>query len=91
MRKFKDIKIYIINALLVLFLFLAILWASKIYPFGNNALGISDALLQFKPMLYEFIMKIKTGTLLNYSFNHGLGNPTIFNYLYYLKLLIVCI
>ena len=48
-------------------------------------LGYSDAPLQFKPMLYSLMMKIKTRTLLNYSFNNGLGNAIIFDFLYYIS------
>lgn len=47
-------------------------------------LGTSDAPVQFKPMLYSLIMRMRTGTLLNYSFNNGLGNATIFDFLYYI-------
>ncbi len=55
-----------------------------ISPFGDTSLKINDGVFQYKPMLYDFIKKIQEGTLLNYSFNNGLGNPTIFEYCYYL-------
>ena len=80
----KKYKTYIITIITSITLFILILYINNISPFGNNMLGKSDAINQFKPLLYDFAMKIKTGTLLNYSFNNGLGNPTMFNYLYYL-------
>ena len=36
-------------------------------------------------MLYNFIEKLRTGTLELYTFNNGFGAPTIFNYLYYIS------
>jgi len=85
MKKFiKDKKIYFINILVVLSIFIISLLINHITPFGNNILGKSDAITQFKPMLFDLITKIKNGTLLNYSFNNGLGSPFIFNYIYYL-------
>ena len=84
MKKFKKILPYIINGLLVLIIFIGSLIVTKTFPFGDNILGKSDAMVQFKPMLYDFIMSIKTQTISAYSFNNALGNPTIFNFLYYL-------
>ena len=57
----------------------------KYRAYGNYILGKSDAIIQYKPMLYDFITKLREGTLLSYSFNNGLGLPTTFNYLYYLS------
>ena len=76
--------IYLVNVILCLAIILIALYLNSIYPFGKELLGKSDAFVQFKPMLYNFIMKIKTGTLLNYSFNNGLGNAFIFDFWYYL-------
>lgn len=85
MKKFlKDNKIYFINTFIIIAIFILSLIINKITPFGNNILGKSDAIYQLKPMLYDFITKLRTGTLLNYSFNNALGNPFIFNYIYYL-------
>ena len=84
MKKVKNCKIYFINIVVCIFIFLLILIINKISPFGNHMLGISDAPLQFKPMLYSLIMRIRTGTLLNYTFSNGLGNATIFDFLYYI-------
>jgi len=77
-------KIYFINIVAIIAIFIMVLLLNKISPFGNNILGKSDAINQFKPMLFDFITKIKTGSLLNYSFNNGLGTPFIFTYIYYL-------
>ena len=84
MKKVKNCKIYFINIVVCIFIFLLILIINKISPFGNHMLGISDAPLQFKPMLYSLIMRIRTGTLLNYTFSNGLGNATMFDFLYYI-------
>ncbi len=86
MRKFfKDKKIYFINSIIVLSLFILTLLINKISPFGNNMLSKSDSIVIFKPMLYDFITKLRSGTLLAFSFNNGLGNPTIFNVVYCLS------
>ena len=85
MKYIKKNKIYIINLLFSVGIFLFILIFNKISPFGDKMLGYSDAPLQFKPMLYSLMMKIKTGILLNYSFNNGLGNAIIFDFLYYIS------
>ena len=82
MRIFRKYKMFFINALLALSIFLGILFINHISPFGNMMLGRSDAITMFKPMLYDYIMKLKSHTLLNYSFNNGLGSATIFNYIY---------
>lgn len=84
MKKIKKIIPYLINSLLTLFIFLIVLKISKIYPFGNKDIAVYDAYYQYKPMLYNFITSIKNGTILSFNFLNGLGNPTIFNYLYYL-------
>ena len=84
MNKFKKTIPYIINALLVTIIFLIALKINKIFPFGEFSLPKNDAIFQYQPMLYSFIEKIKEGILLNYSFNNNLGQPFIFNFLYYL-------
>ena len=81
--KTKKTYIYFINILITLSIFMTILKLSNIYPFGELSFGISDGLGQFKPMIYDLLMRIKTGVLTSYSFANGLGNPTIFNILYY--------
>ena len=78
MKLIKKYKIYLINIFVVLGMFLLILLIGKVSPFGTNILGKSDSIAEFKPMLFNFITKLRTGTLLNYSFNNGLGNPFIF-------------
>ncbi len=85
MAKLKKIFPYIINILLVLSIFIITLIITKTYPFGDYTIGKSDAIIQYKPMLYNFIMAIKTHTISSYSFNNGLGNPLIFNFIYYLS------
>ena len=81
--KTKKTYIYFINILITLSIFMIILKLSNIYPFGELSFGISDGLGQFKPMIYDLLMRIKLGVLTSYSFSNGLGNPTIFNVLYY--------
>lgn len=85
MEKLKKLFPYFINVLLVLSIFTITLVITKTYPFGNYTIGKSDAIVQYKPMLYNFIMSIKTHTISTYSFNNGLGNPLIFNFIYYLS------
>lgn len=80
----KKIKEYLINLLIILSIFLLVLIINKISPFGNMVFAKSDAIVEFKPMLFNFITKLKNGTLLNYSFNNGLGNPFIFDFIYHL-------
>ena len=41
--------------------------------------------MQYQPMLYNFIEKIRTGLLETYSFNNGFGAATTFNFVYYLS------
>ena len=84
MKWIKNKKMYLINGLFCISIFLLILFINNISPFGESMLGTSDAPIQFKPMLYGLIMRIKTGSLLNYTFNNGLGNATIFDFLYYI-------
>ena len=76
---------YLINIFIVMVVMLLTFVLSNTSPFGENVLGKSDAIVQFKPLLYDFIMGIKTHSLESFSFNNGLGNPTIFNFLYYLS------
>lgn len=75
---------YIFNIILIISIFLLVLIIKDISPFGDKLLGKGDALVQYKPMLYDFIMGIKTGTLEAYSFNNALGNSYMFNFVYYL-------
>ena len=84
MTKLKKILPYLINTLLIIGIILIAFKMKGIYPFKTFDYTISDAEEQYKPMLYQFIMSLKTNTLTNYNFLNGLGNPTIFNFLYYL-------
>lgn len=84
MNKRKQLKPYIINTLTIIAIFILTLIITKTSPFGTQAIGKSDAIAQYKPMLYNFIMSLKNGILELYSFNNGLGNPFLFNYTYYL-------
>lgn len=85
MEKFKKYKKYFINIILVLIIISTSLYLSKVFPFGDKDFAFSDGAYQFKPFLYDFIIKLRKGMLTNYSFNNGLGNPFIFNFLYYLS------
>lgn len=80
----NNLKPYIINIVLVISIFLISLYLCKIYPFGNIVLGKSDAIVEFKPILYNFVKSIKEGIFDIYSFNNGLGNPVLFDFLYHL-------
>lgn len=84
MKKLKKIKPYLINTAIVLAIFIIVLIISKTSPFGNYSIGKSDAIVQYKPMLYNFLNGLKKGVLEIYSFNNGLGNPFMFNFTYYL-------
>lgn len=84
MKKIKQLKPYIINTITIVAIFILTLIITKTSPFGTQAIGKSDAIAQYKPMLYNFIMSLKNGILESYSFNNGLGNPFLFNYTYYL-------
>lgn len=83
-NKIKELIPYIINTLIILTIFFIVLKLNSFYPLGNINLDKYDAFYQYKPMLYNFITSIKNGTILSFNFLNGLGNPTIFNYLYYL-------
>lgn len=83
-NKLKKLIPYIINISITLCIFIIVLLITNTSPFGTDVLGKSDGIVIFKPMLYDFIMGLKTNTLEVFSFNNGLGNPTIFNYLYHL-------
>ena len=85
MKEHKKLLSYLFNILIVSLLFCITLKIKDIFPFGNGTLAITDSYYQYQPFLYNFIMSIKTGNLLSYSFIAGLGNPTIFNILYYLN------
>lgn len=82
---FKDKKIYLLNILLILIIFTFVLLLKKIYPFGEISIAQSDAELQYQPMLYNFIEKIRNNILEPYTFNNGFGAATAFNYVYYLS------
>ncbi len=83
--KLKNIMPYLVNGLIVTGIFCLILFISQSFPFGQKlTLGKSDAIFQYKPMLYNFIMRLKTGTLYPFTFNNGLGNSFYFNFAYYL-------
>ncbi len=84
MKFINKYKTYIINVALFLIIFITPFIIFGVTPFGKYALQESDITVQFKPLLYNFLTKLRTGTLLNYSFNNGLGNPFIFEFLYYL-------
>lgn len=81
----KNKKIYFVNIAIILTIFFISLYIMDIYPFGQYSFTYSDAKTQYQPMLYNFIEKLRSGILENYSFNNGFGNPTIFNYIYYLS------
>ncbi len=85
MNTIKKLKPYIINVIIILSLFILVLILNHISPFGNKMLGDSDAIFQYKPMLYEMIKKIQDGDFFNYTFNNGLGSPRIFEFSYYLS------
>ena len=84
MKKIQKLKPYIVNTIIILAIFITTLILTKISPFGNNIIGKSDAIAQYKPMLYNFLTSLKNGILEIYSFNNGLGNPFMFNFTYYL-------
>ena len=81
----KEKKVYIFNIAIILTIFFISLYLMDIFPFGQYSFTYSDAKTQYQPMLYNFIEKLRTGLLENYSFNNGFGAPTIFNYVYYLS------
>ena len=55
MRNFwQNKKMYIINTLIILITFITVLIISHMSPFGNSSLGKSDAIVIFKPMLFDF-------------------------------------
>ena len=80
----KNLVFYFIVAVLVSFIFFLSLRIMNVFPFGNIELAKCDGLYQYKAILYNFVMSIKEGTIKSFNFFNGLGNPTIFNYLYYL-------
>lgn len=80
----KNLVFYFIVVALVSFIFFLSLKIMNVFPFGNIELAKCDGLYQYKAILYNFVMSIKEGTIKSFNFFNGLGNPTIFNYLYYL-------
>lgn len=82
MKKKNNYSIYIINILIVIAIFIIAMILNKLSPFGNKMFSISDSIAIFKPKLFDLIYKIKTNTILNYSFNTGLGTPLIFDIIY---------
>ena len=84
-NKLKQCLPYYINSLIIVIIFCLILAISHSYPFDTKlTIGKVDAIAQYKPMLYNFIMHLKTHTLELFSFNNGLGNSLLFNLSYYL-------
>ncbi len=81
----KKIFVYIFVIFIVSFIFFLSLKIRSIYPFGDIDFSKCDGIYQYKPILFEFINSIKNGTIKSFNFLNGLGNPTIFNYLYYLS------
>ena len=81
----KSITSYVINILLVIFIFYLALFINDIKPFGIYDLATYDGFYQYKPILFNFIKNIQEGTLLNYSFLNTLGNSFFFNFTYYLS------
>ena len=81
----KRTNIYIVNALLVLSIFIIILLHNNVFPFGNKIISVSDATFQFIPLVYDYLTKIRLGIIGTYSFNNGLGNPYLFDILYYIS------
>ena len=92
-KSIKKYRIYVINIFLAISIFLFYCAITKTYPFGPRVLGVSDGIAQFKPMIFDIFSKIKMGTMGTYSFNNGLGNPFIFNILYYVSspLNVICL
>jgi len=82
--RLKKIIPYIIITIISAGILLITFKINNFYPFGQYDLAKYDAYFQYKPFLYNFIISIKNGTISSFNFFNGLGNPTIFNYLYYL-------
>lgn len=68
----------------VLGIFIINMLINGIYPFGSNDLAISDAATQYEPFLYDYITRLKNFNYYNYTFMNFLGNPSMFNFVYYL-------
>ena len=79
--KKKDLFILILS---VLGIFIITMLINGIYPFGNNDLAISDGTAQYEPFLYDYITRLKNYNYYNYTFMNFLGNPSMFNFVYYL-------
>lgn len=79
--KKKDLLILIGS---VLGIFLLVMLINGIYPFGKNDLAIKDAAAQYEPFLYDYITRLKNFNYTNYTFMNFLGNPAMFNFVYYL-------
>ena len=81
----KKKYVYIINIVIPIIILIGSLIHFEVAPFGKYSIGICDAITQFKPMLFDFVTKLKLGIFSVYSFNNGFGNPIIFNIMYYLN------
>lgn len=79
--KKKDLFILILCVLSTFFILMLI---NDIYPLGNNDLAIADASSQYEPFIYDYITKLKSFNYQSYSFMNFLGNPSMFNFVYYL-------
>ncbi len=65
-------------------IYLIILIAGEVYPFGENCILHVDMYHQYCPFFTEFMEKLKSGDSLLYSWNVGLGSDFVALYAYYL-------
>lgn len=74
----------ILSFVLPVVIMLSIFVIKGIYPFGDRSFLFSDMYHQYMPFFHEFLMKIKGGEGLAYSWNVGIGSNFLALYVYYL-------
>ena len=74
-----------LSFLVVFTVFLAVMVAEQIEPFGGKSLTLVDSLHQYIPFYSEYRDKLLTGRGLSYSFNVALGSNFSSLFAYYLS------
>ena len=83
--KISNSKIYVLTALMSLFIISLLYIFNDVTPFGTKSLLCVDFYHQYGPMLGEFYDRVHQGSNLIYSFNMGLGLPFYRNFLNYMS------
>ena len=85
LRHLKRNYCHDLSFFIVLFIYLSVMVAEKIAPFGGHSLTLVDSLHQYLPFFSEYRDKLLTGRGLGYSFNVALGSNFSSLFAYYLS------